>query len=241
MTIPDHINYCGPEWAYSPTITAYDLHTGKAVRAVRLSGVLAGTWNTSRTINNEPIGESWDPGFALSPDGSQLAIFDEHDEAVTLLRASTLAVMRTEHLTRPQSPLEAISAMLGLAPETAEAKGEIDGAFVQTQYTPDGRSLLLTGSRLHPDKRHLYSSAQSLGVQLIDVASGQIRAQFPGTAPVTGLWVAPDGSAVYSAIQGWRRRGGWLTTLRRHDPATLRVQTRRTFTHTTWLNLFFLQ
>lgn len=241
MTASDHINGCGPDWAYSPVIAAYDLRSGKLVRSVRLKGVLAGNWNTNRTLNGEPIGENWQPGFTLSPDGSQLAVLDGHTDTLTLLDARTLRITGREPLSRPRSALQTVAALLGLAPNGAEAKGEIDGAMVQLQYTADGHSLIATGARLRPDKRHLYSSSESLGIRLIDVQNGHIRAWLRDGKRLNGIWLAPDGSALYSSVQGWTRQGGWLSILRRHDPATLQVRAQRTFAHTNWLSLVFLR
>jgi hypothetical protein len=243
MTASDHINRCGPQWSYVPTITAYSLETDGVVRALRLKGILAGRWETSRTINGDPIGGDWNPGFALSPDGSQLAILDGHSATLTMLDSRSLQIAGTEQLSQPQTGLQSFAALLGLQPDTAEAKGQWNGTTLQMQYTADGRSLLVTGAALSPDKRHRYASSRSLGIKLIDIAGGQIRAWLDDRKQVLSLWPAPDGSAVYSAIQTWSRSGGWVTTLRRHDPATLQVGAHRTFLHmgNWWLNLFFLQ
>jgi hypothetical protein len=241
MTASDHVNNCGPQNAYSPLLTAYSLRSGQVVASLRLRGVPAGNWNTNRKINGEIVGENWQPGFALSPDGSQLAVLDGHDDTLLLLRARTLRIVGKEQLTRPKSALQTVAAMLGLAPETAAAKGEIEGVNLQMQYTPDGHSLLVTGSRLRPSRRHLYSSSQPLGIRLVNLSGGQIRAQLNDPKGTTGTWIAPDGRAVYSAVQGWSRQAGWFTTLRRHDPATLQILARRTFLHTAPLSLFFLQ
>jgi len=89
MAASDHINGCGPQWSYSPTITSYDLRTGKVVRSLRLKGIFAGRWGTSQRINGDLIGRDWNPGFALSPDGSQLAVLDGHNNALTLLSSIT--------------------------------------------------------------------------------------------------------------------------------------------------------
>jgi len=241
MTASDHVNDCGPQNAYSPLLIAYDFHSGKEVASLQLKGVPAGNWNTNRKINGETVGENWQPGFSLSPDGSQLAVLDGRTETLILLQARSLRIVGRVQLTRPETALQTVAAMLGVAPETAEAKGEIDGVSLQMQYTPDGHSLLVTGYRLRPSRRHLYSSSQSLGIRLVDIAGGLIRARLDDGKRLESVWIAPDGSAVYSAVEGWSRQGGWLTTLRRHDPVTLRVLARGTFLHTPSLSLFFLQ
>ena len=208
-------------------------------RTVQLRSVLAGQWITRRKIHGEPIGEYWQPAIALSPDGSQLAILDGHNDQLTLLDARTLRIVRVEPLLASRNTLQSVAALLSLAPDTAEAKGEDDGAIMQMQYMPDGRSLLVWGSRLHPDKKHLYSSSQSLGLRLVDIRTGQVRARYQDKKGIDWLWVAPDGSSVYSAVQSWN--GGWLVTIRRHNPSTLQVTARRTFTMASWQNLMFLR
>jgi hypothetical protein len=242
MTSSDHINSCGPQNSYRPTILAYDLQTGKAVRTLQLKSALAGYWMTNWKVNGEPVAASWTPGVALSPDGSQLAVLDGHSNALTLLHARSLQVAGIETLSRPRAALQTLAALLGLAPDAAEAKGQENGVCLQMQYTADGRSLIVTGSRLRPDRRHLYASSQSLGIRLIDSAGGQIEAWLDDGKRTAGIWPAPDGSAIYSSVEGWTRQGGWQYTLRRHDPATLQVRARRTFLHmgNWWLNLFFL-
>lgn len=245
LTSSDHINGCGPQWSYSPTITAYDLSTGAKVYALRLKGVPAGNWRTNRTIGGIRVVADWTPGFALSPDGSQLAVLDGQTDRLTILRATSLTVAGTETLSRPTTGLQTIAALVGLIPDVAEAKGPQIGTTAQLQYTADGRSLIVTQWRLRPVKHHLYSRSEYLGMRLVDVAGGRIRAWHHDwkTTQLVGLWVAPDGSAVYSSVQGWTRQGGWQYTLRRQDPATLQVRARRTFVHagTWWLNLIFLQ
>jgi len=243
MTTPDHLNRCGPRHLYHPLLTAYDLHTGAIVRSVRLKGVLGGRWPTRRTVSGETVTAFWQPGIALSPDGSQLAVLDGSTNTLTLLHARSLQVAGTETVSHPRTALETIAGVLGVAPDAAEAKGQDSGVELQMQYTANGRSLLVTGARLSPDGRHPYGSSRNLGIQLIDIGSGQIRAWLNDGKQILSIWPAPDGSAVYSAVQGWSRQGGLLNSLRRHDPATLRVVGRRTFPHMgNWfLHLMFLQ
>ncbi len=241
MTTSDQINRCGH--SYHPLLTAYNLRTGRIVRSVRLKGVLGGRWLTKRIVNGETVAALWQPGIALSPDGSQLAVLDGHTNTLTLLHARSLEVAGTETVSHPRTALETIAGVLGVAPDTAKAKGQDNGVELQMQYTADGRSLLVTGARLSPDRRHPYGAARNPGMQLIDIGSGQIRAWLNDSAQVLNIWPAPDGGALYSVVQGWSRQEGWLNTLRRHDPTTLRVVGRRTFPHmgNWYLHLVFLQ
>jgi len=243
MTTSDQINGCGPRHSYHPLLTAYNLRTGRIVRSVRLKGVLGGRWPTRRTVSGETVTALWQPGIALSPDGSQLAVLDGRTNTLTLLHARSLQVAGTETVSHPRTALETIAGVLGVAPDAAEAKGQDSGVELQMQYTANGRSLLVTGARLSPDRRHPYGAARDLGIQLIDIGSGQIRASLNDGTQILSIWPAPDGSAVYSAVQSWSRQEGWLNTLRRHDPTTLRVVGRRTFPHMgNWfLHLVFLQ
>jgi hypothetical protein len=183
----------------------------------------------------------WTPGFALSPDGTQIAILDGHSAKLTLLAAPSLRIEGTESVTRQTSGLEEIAAALGLGPAVAEAKGQSQGTSLQIEYMPQGRSLLVTGTRFLPDSTHPVGRAQSLGIWLIDIASGRIEASLPDSRRIMGIWPAPDGSGIYSVAEAWHKGQGWLAILRRHDPTSLRVTATRTFMHTSWLPLVFLR
>jgi hypothetical protein len=235
----DQLSGCDPSWSYAPTVKEYDIRTGLVVRVRRFPGLLAGDWFTRRTVSNERVMAVWQPGFALSPDGTQLAILDGHNDTLTILDPRSLKTVGSEKLVSPQAPLQRLTQALGLTPSTAEAKGQTNGVSLQMQYTADGHSLVVTGSRDSPDPGALYGRAHSLGIRLIDVRTGTIKAWLHETGQLIGLWPAPDGSAIYSTTQSWTRQSGWFVTLRRHNPSTLLVDASRTFR--TWWAMYFLQ
>jgi hypothetical protein len=241
MTSNDGILHCDTRAPWHPIVSTYDLRTGRRVRRIVLQGALAGRWRTHRVVSGSPVDADWIPGFALSPDGRQIAVLDGRSDSLTLLAAPSLRIEGQERIVRRQSALEGLASALGLAPEIAEAKGQSQGEALQLQYMPSGRALLLSGTRFLPDSRHPYGAARSLGIRLIDVASGQIQAERVTGRRIVGLWPAPDGSAVYVELQGWRKGTGWLTILRRLDPSTLHVLAGRTFAPASWVSLVFLR
>jgi hypothetical protein len=239
----DQLPGCDPSWSYAPTVKEYDIRTGLVVHSRRFPGLLAGDWLTHRTVSNERVMAVWQPGFALSPDGTQLAVLDGHDDTLTIMDPGSLRIVGSEKVASPQTPLQRIAEALGVSPAAAQAKGQTNGVSLQMQYTADGHSLVVTGSRYSPDPRSLHGQAHALGIRLIDVRTGMIKAWLHETSRLIGLWPAPDGSGIYSTIQRWTRRSGWSTTLRRHDPYKLHVDATRTFRDTGnwWVSIYFLQ
>jgi hypothetical protein len=235
----DQLSGCDPSWSYAPTMKEYDIRTGLVVHVRRFPGLLAGDWLTHRTVSGEQVMAVWQPGFALSPDGTQLAILDGHNDTLTILAPRSLRIVGSAKLVSPQTRLQRLTEVLGLTPPAVEAKGQMNGASLQMQYTADGHSLIVGGSRDSPNPRALHGQAHSLGIRLIDVRTGTINAWLHGTGQLIGLWPAPDGSAIYSTTQSWTRQSGWFVTLRRHNPATLQVDASRTFR--SWWTMYFLQ
>jgi hypothetical protein len=241
LNVPDQIDSCTPWKGPSPTVAAYSLTSGKLLASIRLRTVQAGIWTTSRVVNQQKVLAVQNPGFALSPDGSQLAVVDGASDALTLLNTRSLKVEATERLTRPSTFLSGIASALGLAPAAAEAKGEEDGFTLLAQYTPNGRSLLVTGSRTRPDPHRRFSTSTPLPLRLVDIATGRVKAQLTGEKQLYSLWAAPDGSGIYSLVPGGRTRQLCPCTLRRHDPSTLRILASRTFQNDSGLEYYFLQ
>lgn len=237
----DQLSNCDPAWTHALTVTEYDIRTGSTVLTRRMAGRLAGEWSTGREVNGERVMMVWHPGSALSPDGSQLTLLDGHRNMLTVLDPQSLQSIGTEKIAPSRTPLQRVADALGLSPRAAEAKGQINGMDLQMQYTPDGQSLLVTGSQFSPDPRALRGQAHSLGIRLIDVRTGTIKAWLHESDQIIGLRAAPDDSAVYSTAQGWTRRVGWSSTLRRHDPATLHVAVSRPLRTTDWWSIYFLQ
>lgn len=221
----------GPQ---TPVLVAYDIASGRRVGRFHLPGLLAGSWLMSRQAGGSPGGypivASWTPGFALSPDGREIAVLDAQRNVLRLIDSGRLAVKRTEDLGGHQSALKRLGEWLGLIPTLASAK-EFEGTSLEMSFSPDGNHLYVTGTKGHIDNRGNFTG-HGLGIRAIDVARGTITGS--ALAGDTLWWTgpSPDGRAVYTiAPTQHGNRVVYPFTLRRHDPVTLRVRTTRRFAH----------
>lgn len=205
-----------------PTLVAYDLGSGREVARTTLIGVAAGSGMVSQA-GTAPEMLSWDPGFALSPDGRQLAVLDGTSQTLLLISAGQLQIVRTEHVTPPSSLLDHLGSLLGLLPEAALAKEWI-GATIDLQFSPDGRSLYASGRE--GQVTHGTWSMRGLGLERIDVASGQIAAQALPNQWVPNINIAPNGSALYT-LSPSNPTGSSPNILRRLDSLTLQTTAQR--------------
>lgn len=205
-----------------PTLVAYDLGSGREVAHTTLTGVVAGSGVVGQG-NTAPEMLDWEPGFASSPDGRQLAVFDGESQTLLLIAADRLQIVRTEHVARSPGLLDRLGNLLGLLPEAALAKEWI-GTAVDLQFSPDGRSLYAAGREGQVTGGAW--SIRGLGLKRIDVASGQIVAQALPNQWVTDISVAPNGNALYT-LSPSNPVGGGPDMLRRLDPLTLQTMTRR--------------
>jgi hypothetical protein len=209
----------------TPILNTYDLITGRQTGRLALQGVLAGGWEVTdgTSSSSDPLYMTWGPGFALSPDGAQIAILDGSKDLLTTVDTKTMTVQRAVSLSRPQSLLGQIAAFVGLAPATAEAKG-FRGVSLRMMYSPDGQSLVVSGFQGMPDSQGLYFPSP-LGLRRIDVATGKILTE---TQPVDTGWLqyAPDGSALFGVVYPPSDHT-YAGLLERFDPSTLSVQASR--------------
>ncbi|MDQ2744280.1 MAG: hypothetical protein M3Z66_18570 [Chloroflexota bacterium] len=213
----------------APVLSSYDQH-GQLDRAVRLDGVMAGWGDSGRQENGNPVMEGWSPGLALSPDGSQLAILDGASNTLRIVDAHTMSLVRTETLSQPQSPLSHLADLLGILPTTAEAK-EIEGVDLSMNYSPDGRSLYVTGMRGSFDSSGKFGW-HNLGLRRIDVQTGTVEATAFQDQALWWSQLAPDGSAFYAltpAARDYQGNDACPCALERLDPRTLAVTAKRMF------------
>ncbi len=206
----------------TPVLKSYDVASGRQLGQLPLPGLVAGSWteSTSGSSGDTSALTVWSPGFALSPDTHRIAILDSNRNALTMVDAAQLSIERTMTLSYPRSPLERLGDVLGLTPTAAEAK-EFKGTSLSMTYSPDGRSLLVSGFEGQPNAQGLYR-ATPLGLRRIDATSGEVQAQQPPNGMPWWLQYAPDGSALYTLGPVYPDSDSPLV-LRRYDPLTLNV------------------
>jgi len=202
-----------------PTLIAYDAASGQLVRSVILAGVRYGGWPSGTDRNGDRQFTMWTLGFALSPDESQIAIFDDSSGRITFVSPSTLKVTATAILRTRQSAFETVVAWLGLAPSEALAK-DFRGANVEMRYSPDGQLLYVTGTEFLPG---VHSQAHSIGIRAIDVPRRQWVGQALKRQTLWWTQASPDGNALYSLGPITADAVMCPCVLRRHNPVTLQV------------------
>lgn len=218
----------------APILVAYDLAVGRMVGRTIVHGVLAGTWTSNLSENGIKVPAFWSPGIALSPDGSQIAVFDGSNNRLTLINTEQMQVEQRITVSDPSTPLAGILGVLGLAPSIAEAK-EFKGTQLNLQYSADGTLLYLSGTRGVPS--HPHAPFAGLGLRVIDVASGHFQASAFSGKQLMWESSAPQGSDVYVFLPG--PGNSCPCTLRRLNGATLQTEAQRTGMEGT--SLYFLQ
>ncbi len=202
----------------NPTIVKYDLATGRAVGSVRLDGIRAGAWPTNEVAHGMPVYEQNQPAYALSPDGTRLAVLDGRTSTLTLIDTRTMRAIHTRAITRPRSLLE----RLGLAPETAEAKELVRGVSLGAVFLPDGRAVYVTGERISSIAQ-VPNNVHGLGVRLVDVDTGEVLAQGMRGRDVSLVGILP-GRGVYVTVSPGSSDASTQATLYRLDPRTLGIE-----------------
>jgi DNA-binding beta-propeller fold protein YncE len=222
----------------TPVVVAYDTTSGRVAGRLSLSGVQAGTWWSKRKVKGYRVPEVNNLGFALSPDGKQLAVLDGSANRLYLIDAATLQVAKTFQVGPPVGPLARLLGWLGLLPTVAEAK-MMEGDDASISFSPDGRQLYETGDMLHLDRQGR-TSVTRLPLRVIDAGSGAIMATTPVDQAPGDVEVAPDGSALYTTGPAQPQSNACPCVLRRLDPATLQIEAERTFSAATFGQLYAL-
>ena len=179
------------------------------------------------------------PGFAISPDGRQLAVVHADREAVTLIDSERLAVERAIRLSRPTSLGDRLLQLLPLAPRGAAAKEPAEGAWLQAAYGVDGDRVYVWGIESTVDDAGRWDYYGS-GLSVVDLTVGTVAAEVLLRTEVHGVWPSPDGASIYVVGYDEPRSldaGANVFPLFRLDAATLATFAKREFSAPRWLVL----
>jgi hypothetical protein len=211
-------------------IAQYDLRSGLEVGRIELAGVLAGSWFPADGSDRLGlVNEAVTPGVAVSPNGGQLAVFDALTGRISLIHASSMTVDRSFLPERPTSWLERLGGWLSPHPRSAEAK-LMEGSVFKADYSADGSSLYVSGRTVEVGETMGEIDANALGMQRIDLQSGEIRAEALEGIDIQEVWASPDGSGLYvfGYDEPWETAtNGVAPHLRRLDAEILTVEAER--------------
>jgi len=201
----------GPQPA---AFVALDLRTGRELRRVPLDGLVAGLWETE--VGGERRQSELRPGFALSADGTRVAILRADGEWLTLIDTASLAALWTKRLSRPVSLLERI----GVGPLIAAAKTNCESRSWVLSFSPDGTRLfaLERTAQLEGEAPARYATPR---LRSIDIEKAQIRSELVPSDQISWFTPAPDGGSLYVMLQGPQSVTSNRFVLLRLDAATL--------------------
>jgi len=204
-----------------------DLTTGQEIGQISLPGMVAGQWPSNERVQGESVGVEDEPGFALSPDGRQLAVVHPARDAVTLIDTRTLRIERTVELGQATSLGQRLVRLLPFWPQTAAAKGD-EGTFRRAVFATDGRHLYVTGDRY--TMVHGQMIVQRLGLTVVDLARGTISKPVLASEAIVDILPAPDGRSIYAAGDREPGQGGVdHSAILRLDATTLKPFAERSF------------
>ncbi|GEM_PF-5472359 len=180
------------------TLDLFDTTTG-ARRIIPLPFVHAGVFPEDRTIRGEPVIRSFSPGIVASPDSTRLYIVHARMDAITVVNLKEGRVERTESI---HPHVSAAQRLFGwLAPERVAAKEASESTDAQATIAPDGRTLAVTGTMVHP-RDDDSDDVTDQGVLFVDLRTftetGHVlQQQYQGyTRRLTVQWGA-DGRLLY--------------------------------------------
>ena len=221
-------NASGP---VTPELVRYDLHAGRENARLRLTGVLAGVWRTGKTAGSEQETTILQPGAALSPDGSQLAVLYADGSRLMTIDPIRMKITATRPVSVPSAP----TSWSGWGPIEVDAKAQV-GTIWSLDYSPDGRHLIAGEHELTIDPTSQVSTSRGLGVRVIDVATATITADRRGL-DLGQIAYAPDSTALFATSWSDGKDGQRRTVVLRLDPSNLATAAQREFIGYRWLLL----
>jgi hypothetical protein len=199
---------------------AVDLRSGRELRRLPLDGLVAGLWESD--VGGTRRQSEIVPGFALSPDGSRVAILRADGDWLTLLDTASLGVLWTKRLSRPVSLLE----RFGVGPLVAEAKTNYESRSWALTFSPDGRQLFALEQtvELEGENAARYATPR---LRSIDIERAAIQSEIKPTERVLWTTPSPDSGALYVLMQGQETAGSSRYRLLRLEAARLTVTASR--------------
>lgn len=186
-------------------IIAFDLTSGTEAGRVAVPGLRGGNWWT-RSVEGVLIGDQLIPGVAISPDGNRLAVVDAGTDRLITIDTATMTISGTQALARPESVGHRFLSWLGITPQIAAAKLTA-GRWLEATFTPDGEHLYLWGMETEIGETMEDSEYRGLGLQRIDVATGEIVTEALDGLTVESVVPAPDNDTVYVSSMEAPREG----------------------------------
>lgn len=207
----------GPQAA---TFVAADLRTGRELRRLPLDGLVAGLWETE--VGGTRRQSELQPGFALSPDGTRLAILRADGDWLTFIDTASLGVLWTKRLSRPVSLLE----RFGLGPLVAEAKTNYEARSWRLTFSPDGKRLFAMeqAMQLEGETAARYATPR---LRSIDIERAAIQSEIVPTDRVLWTTASPDDGGLYVLMERQETAGSDRYRLVRLDAARLAVTASR--------------
>jgi DNA-binding beta-propeller fold protein YncE len=230
---PPSPNNDGP---VTPTLASYDVVTGQKIGQLTLTGISAGNWMDAQSSGNDPLIHISQPGYALAPDGHTIGVLAPNSDVLSLIDTSSMKLIQQHTLSAEPSLLDRIGEWLGVVPTAAFAK-RIEGTIFSITFSPDGKSLYVTGTKYDIQKDGTMIM-HGLGVQVVDATTGHIVAQ--GLSGKQAIWLqpSPDGNTLYALSLDPSVQNGCACTLQRFDVASQHVTATRTFAYPQQVFLF---
>jgi hypothetical protein len=209
-------------------LVGYDLNTGTEIGRTQLTAVEMGSWEgdlDSDPNGYMPIFYNYIPGFAVSPDGSELAIVHAVDDGITVVDTATFTVSRTISMHDKTSLLGKVFAFI--APQQAEAKYN-EGQGRMAFYAADGEHLYVsTNLQIIDGEEQTYIGH---GLSVISLDDGEIQSETLDGVTVDHVTELPDGSIFVTGLDySPEYRDTAAFTIARLDPGANDVEAERTF------------
>ena len=155
-----------------------------------LDGLLSGDWcvDNCSAAHDERSSVLWQPGVALSPEGSRVYIVHADEEMLTTLDMAQSAVYNTPI----QSATSWLERLMRLTAGVAYAKGPLNGAMLTAAISSDGTRLYVLANRFDVGPE---SVEEERTLQVIDPDSGALLAsrELSQNRYMHALEPSPDG------------------------------------------------